>query len=230
MEFSTLFKRQLGLVYQERIEDEKVYITGNGAIIPYLVTNLCFLGLGTSQGVMSLPANLKVTKAEIMGQNLLRAEDEGQPLWLALKQRVKQRFSEAYEISSVEDVNSVNWDSVIIAMTNSNVEPDVPTLATEPLSAEEPPPEPAVERWVEPEMTRPDASPTRPGKAVSELRRMAHTINEDYCISCGACEPECPEEAISESEDTYIIDPAKCTNCEFCADVCPVDAISKAWA
>lgn len=126
MEFSTLFKRQLGLVYQERIEDEKVYITGNGAIIPYLITNLCFLGLGTSQGVMSLPHDLKVTKSEIIGQNLLKAEDEGQPLWLALKKRVKDRFSKAYMISSIEDVNSVNWDSIIIAMTNSNIEPEIP--------------------------------------------------------------------------------------------------------
>jgi ferredoxin len=52
----------------------------------------------------------------------------------------------------------------------------------------------------------------------------------DECISCGACEPECPNSAISEGEDLYIIDPALCTECvgffdePQCAAVCPVDA------
>ncbi len=57
---------------------------------------------------------------------------------------------------------------------------------------------------------------------------MATKITED-CINCGACEPECPNEAISEGDDTYVIDPTKCTECvghfdkEQCAAVCPVD-------
>ncbi|TFZ41412.1 4Fe-4S dicluster domain-containing protein [Soehngenia longivitae] len=51
---------------------------------------------------------------------------------------------------------------------------------------------------------------------------MAYVINED-CIACGACEPECPEGAISPG-DIYVIDPAKCTDCGTCASVCPVDA------
>ncbi len=58
---------------------------------------------------------------------------------------------------------------------------------------------------------------------------MAYKIN-DECISCGACEPECPNKAISEGETVYVIDPAKCTECvgsyasSRCAEVCPVDA------
>ncbi len=57
---------------------------------------------------------------------------------------------------------------------------------------------------------------------------MAYKITEE-CISCGACEPECPNEAISEAEDIYVIDPEKCTECvgyfdeSQCAAVCPVD-------
>jgi ferredoxin len=57
---------------------------------------------------------------------------------------------------------------------------------------------------------------------------MALWINED-CISCGACEPECPNEAITQGESIYVIDPAKCTECvgaydtSKCVDVCPVD-------
>jgi ferredoxin len=57
---------------------------------------------------------------------------------------------------------------------------------------------------------------------------MATHITEE-CINCGACEPECPNEAISEGEDTYVIDPALCTECvgfhdyEACQAVCPVE-------
>ncbi len=58
---------------------------------------------------------------------------------------------------------------------------------------------------------------------------MAYKITDD-CNSCGACEPECPNHAISEGADYYVIDPVKCTECvgfnpkPQCADVCPVDA------
>ena len=58
---------------------------------------------------------------------------------------------------------------------------------------------------------------------------MAFQITED-CISCGACESECPNKAISEGETTYKIDPDKCTECvgaydtSKCAEVCPVEA------
>jgi len=58
---------------------------------------------------------------------------------------------------------------------------------------------------------------------------MAYKITED-CISCGACEEECGNEAISEGESIYVIDPDRCTECvgnfesPMCAEVCPVDA------
>ena len=56
---------------------------------------------------------------------------------------------------------------------------------------------------------------------------MATFITND-CINCGACEPECPNEAISQGDEVYVIDPARCTECvgyherEACQDVCPV--------
>lgn len=53
---------------------------------------------------------------------------------------------------------------------------------------------------------------------------MAYVIT-DECIACGACEGECPVEAISEGDDKYIIDPDICTDCGACADICPVEAI-----
>ena len=57
---------------------------------------------------------------------------------------------------------------------------------------------------------------------------MATMITEE-CINCGVCEPECPNDAISEGMETFQIDPALCTECigfnesEQCAVVCPVD-------
>lgn len=53
---------------------------------------------------------------------------------------------------------------------------------------------------------------------------MSHVINDD-CISCGACEAECPVSAISEGDSKYVIDEDLCTDCGACVDVCPVDAI-----
>jgi ferredoxin len=56
---------------------------------------------------------------------------------------------------------------------------------------------------------------------------------DDECINCDVCEPECPNGAISQGEDIYIIDPALCTECvghydlPQCVEVCPVDCIDK---
>ncbi|MBT9173844.1 MAG: Ferredoxin [Syntrophomonadaceae bacterium] len=55
---------------------------------------------------------------------------------------------------------------------------------------------------------------------------MAHVIN-DECIACGSCETECPENAISEGDDKFIIDAEKCSDCGACVEACPVDAIEK---
>ena len=58
---------------------------------------------------------------------------------------------------------------------------------------------------------------------------MAYKISDD-CISCGACEAECPNAAIKEGDSLFIIDPNKCTECvgsypsSKCAEVCPVGA------
>ncbi|MEV0375514.1 YfhL family 4Fe-4S dicluster ferredoxin [Streptomyces sp. NPDC050636] len=57
---------------------------------------------------------------------------------------------------------------------------------------------------------------------------MAIEITED-CINCGACEPECPNEAIKEGNEIYEIDPNLCSECVGfydvipCQGVCPVE-------
>ncbi|MFA9441696.1 YfhL family 4Fe-4S dicluster ferredoxin [Uliginosibacterium sp. sgz301328] len=53
----------------------------------------------------------------------------------------------------------------------------------------------------------------------------------DECINCDVCEPECPNNAISQGAEIYEIDPNKCTECvghfdePQCQQVCPVDCI-----
>ena len=55
----------------------------------------------------------------------------------------------------------------------------------------------------------------------------------DECINCDVCEPECPNGAISQGDETYVINPDLCTECvghyetSQCVEVCPVDAIVK---
>ena len=56
-------------------------------------------------------------------------------------------------------------------------------------------------------------------------------IITDECINCDVCEPECPNEAISQGEEIYIIASNLCTECvghydvPQCIEVCPVDCI-----
>src|SRR3989338_3865683 len=55
------------------------------------------------------------------------------------------------------------------------------------------------------------------------------TMITNECINCGACEPECTNNAITQGDEIYVIDPLLCTECvgfhdfEACAAVCPVD-------
>jgi ferredoxin len=61
-----------------------------------------------------------------------------------------------------------------------------------------------------------------------EVNAVAYMIT-DECILCGACEPECPTESITEGDEIYVIDPVTCAECvgffdeSQCALVCPVD-------
>ena len=61
---------------------------------------------------------------------------------------------------------------------------------------------------------------------------MSLKINE-LCVNCDVCEPACPNQAISQGELIYVIDPARCTECvghfdePQCVVVCPVECIEK---
>ena len=53
----------------------------------------------------------------------------------------------------------------------------------------------------------------------------------DACVNCDVCEPVCPNRAISQGEEYYVIEPAQCTECvghfdePQCIAVCPVECI-----
>jgi ferredoxin len=57
---------------------------------------------------------------------------------------------------------------------------------------------------------------------------VAYKIVVEECTTCGACEFECPNAAISEKKGIFVIDPNLCTECvghydtPQCAAVCPV--------
>ncbi len=59
---------------------------------------------------------------------------------------------------------------------------------------------------------------------------MSLKITEE-CINCDVCEPECPNGAISQGADTYVINSDLCTECvghfesSQCVSVCPVECI-----
>jgi ferredoxin len=54
----------------------------------------------------------------------------------------------------------------------------------------------------------------------------------DECLSCGVCEPECPNQAISMGDAHFVIDPDRCTECvgffdqPQCVSVCPNESIA----
>lgn len=54
---------------------------------------------------------------------------------------------------------------------------------------------------------------------------MAFKITEE-CVSCGACEAECPVSAISQGDSQYVIDADACLDCGACAASCPTGAIT----
>ena len=55
------------------------------------------------------------------------------------------------------------------------------------------------------------------------------TMIDDTCISCGACETECPNDAICLGDDIFEIDPDLCSECvgfhetQRCQEACPIE-------
>jgi ferredoxin len=72
---------------------------------------------------------------------------------------------------------------------------------------------------------------TLPGAVGTEEELAMALMITDECINCDVCEPECPNGAISQGDEIYVIDPNLCTECvghyetSQCVEVCPVDCI-----
>lgn len=61
------------------------------------------------------------------------------------------------------------------------------------------------------------------GKAVPA----GNVIDQEKCISCGACMANCPQHTIEfdEATNTYMIDSYTCLECGACSEACPAGAI-----
>lgn len=63
---------------------------------------------------------------------------------------------------------------------------------------------------------------------------MSKVVNQDTCIQCGTCLPECPNNAIAEVDGEYRINVSLCTECSEnggeskCQTACPTEAIEDA--
>ncbi len=69
-----------------------------------------------------------------------------------------------------------------------------------------------------------------PAKGKKDQHNVKFFVDEDTCISCGACLKVCPVEAISfTTKRKAHIKPERCIGCGECATVCPVKAISMDW-
>ncbi len=70
-------------------------------------------------------------------------------------------------------------------------------------------------------------APLASGLLCRQGNMATHITSE--CINCGACEPECPNGAITQGAEVYVIDQERCTECvgfhakEACQAVCPVE-------
>ena len=53
---------------------------------------------------------------------------------------------------------------------------------------------------------------------------MAYKITS-ACVSCGSCADVCPAGAISQGDESYVIDAGACLDCGSCSDTCPNGAI-----
>ena len=56
---------------------------------------------------------------------------------------------------------------------------------------------------------------------------MPYKIDVTKCIKCSTCMGSCPVEAISEGDDSYVINPDVCISCGLCSSNCPVEAIEE---
>ncbi|MBR6022435.1 MAG: 4Fe-4S binding protein [Kiritimatiellae bacterium] len=55
---------------------------------------------------------------------------------------------------------------------------------------------------------------------------MAAVVDREKCAGCGACEGECPVQAISMDDGKAKVDADTCVSCGACTGACPCEAIA----
>ena len=69
-----------------------------------------------------------------------------------------------------------------------------------------------------------------PAKGKKDQHNLKFVVDEQVCISCGACIKICPVQAISFNKKRLAyIKPERCIGCGECVTVCPVKAIGMDW-
>jgi Fe-S-cluster-containing hydrogenase component 2 len=66
---------------------------------------------------------------------------------------------------------------------------------------------------------------SRPLKAATNETATAYIVSSD-CLNCGVCEFMCPEGAIVQAPNQFIIDRHRCTGCGKCVPYCLIRAIT----
>lgn len=126
MEITQRYKRQLGLVYQETIQNLDILITGNNTILPYLLTNLSFLGVGSSKGGLHLyDDGSKLTSQDLIGQLFFHKDDIDLPLWQAAKNSISRINDDIYVYNNT-DPNSIYFDIVVALPFLDGSSPQIP--------------------------------------------------------------------------------------------------------
>ena len=63
------------------------------------------------------------------------------------------------------------------------------------------------------------------GKSGVMDKSLLPVFQDEVCGQCDTCMIQCPEGAISKTENGYVIDENKCTGCRICVRECPTSAI-----
>jgi molybdopterin/thiamine biosynthesis adenylyltransferase len=96
--FSNRYGRQYGLVHQEVVENLNVLIVGEGPVLPYLLLNLAFCGVGTLQGGVYLTGvSSSVGESHLKHQFLLRHDDLGRGVIEAFRRRL-ERYAPLFDL------------------------------------------------------------------------------------------------------------------------------------
>jgi len=126
MELPQRYNRQLGLVYQEKIEDLDVLITGVNSVLPYLLTELAFLGVGTSQGGIYVPDDGSViTSQNLNGQLLFDRTDLNTSVFEAVERTIFQ-INDDINVFKIDNLDSLYFDSVVALPYQDGEKPPFP--------------------------------------------------------------------------------------------------------